>query len=153
MPTSSFSREFTADTAPAACWSVLTDVPRLVTWISIVDDVKELAPLKRYTAILMDRLGPFKLQAELDIEVSEVDVSRHIRVCAAGEDRQMSSRINVDATMHLEPLAGGGTRVVVAGTYEVVGRVATMGAGTVRKKADAILGEFFEHATKELDGS
>lgn len=154
MPTSTFSRDLSVAREPAECWSVLTDVPRLVTWVSIVDDAKELVPLERYTAVLMDRLGPFKLRAELAIDVGEVEVARHLRVRAAGEDRQVSSRIGVDATMDIEPAAEeGGARVAIAGTYEVVGRVATLGTGTIRKKADTILNEFFGHAAAELGGS
>lgn len=153
MPTSAFSRDLTVALDPTECWQVLTDVPRLVTWVSIVDDAKELVPLERYTAVLMDRLGPFKLRADIDIDVSEVEAGRRLRVRAGGEDRQVSSRIGVDATMHIEPLEEGGARVAIAGTYEVVGRVATLGAGTIRKKADTILNEFFGHAAEELGGT
>lgn len=153
MPTSSFSKDLAVTTDPDQCWQTLTDMPRLVSWVSLVDDAKELEPLKRYTAVLTDRLGPFSLRAELDINVTEVHVARHIRVQAAGEDRQVSSRIRVDARMSLDPLEDGRTQVSVSGTYEVVGRVATLGAGMIRKKADGVLREFFDHAAKELEGS
>jgi carbon monoxide dehydrogenase subunit G len=129
---------------------VLTDVPRLVSWVSIVDDAKELAHLERYTAVLLDRIGPFKLRADLDITVSEVEAGRHIRVQASGEDRQVASRIGIDATLDLTQSDGGATTVSVEGTYEVVGRVATLGAGMIKQKATKILDEFFGRAGAEL---
>lgn len=148
MPTFSRQLEVTADAATS--WAVLTDVPRLVSWVSIVDDAKELAHLERYTAVLLDRIGPFKLRADLDITVSEVEAGRHIRVQASGEDRQVSSRISIDAALVLAQPAGGPTTVNVDGSYEVVGRVATLGAGMIKQKATKILDEFFGRVGDEL---
>jgi carbon monoxide dehydrogenase subunit G len=145
-----FSRELVVAANAATSWDVLTDVPRLVGWVSIVDDAKELSHLEQYSAVLMDRIGPFKLRADLDITVSEVVPGQHIRVRASGEDRQVSSRIGIDATLTLDERADGGTTVRVDGTYEVVGRVATLGAGMIKQKAAKILDEFFGRAGDEL---
>jgi carbon monoxide dehydrogenase subunit G len=147
-----FTRELSVSSGAKTCWELLTDVPRLVGWVSIVDDAQEISPLEKYSAVLMDRLGPFKLRADLDIVVSEVEVGHRIRVRASGEDRQVSSRIGVDATLTLTDLDSGGTRVAVDGSYEVIGRVATLGAGMIRQKAAKILDEFFGHASAELGG-
>ncbi|MGH8891362.1 MAG: CoxG family protein [Acidothermaceae bacterium] len=152
MPSMTFERELSVGADAAACWRVLTDVPRLVGWISVVQDAQEISKLDRYTAVLMDRLGPFKLRADLEISLSDVEECRRVHVNAAGEDRQVSSRISVDATLNLNAREGGGTVISVNGTYEVVGRVATLGAGMIRAKATKILDEFFEHAAAELAG-
>lgn len=150
MPSASFTREIVVTADPARCWDVLTDVPRLVDWVSIVDDAKEIARLERYTAVLMDRLGPFKLKAVLDIVVSEVEEGKRIRVQANGEDRQVASRIGINAVLVLNARHDGQTAISVDGTYEVIGRVATMGAGTIRTKANKVMDEFFSRATVEL---
>jgi carbon monoxide dehydrogenase subunit G len=150
MSSTNFERDLVVSADPDTCWAVLTDVPKLVGWVSIVDDAKEIAPLDRYTAVLMDRLGPFKLKADLDIEVSDVVVGERIRVRASGEDRQVSSRISIDALLTIGPGQDGGSVVRVDGNYSVVGRVATMGAGMIRQKATKVLDEFFGHAAKEL---
>jgi carbon monoxide dehydrogenase subunit G len=150
MSSMQFDRDLVVRADPQTCWSVLTDVPKLVGWVSIVDDAKEIAPLDRYTAVLMDRLGPFKLKADLDIEVSDVIVGERIRVRASGEDRQVSSRISIEALLTISELDGAGSQVKVNGSYAVVGRVATMGAGMIRQKAVKILDEFLGHAATEL---
>lgn len=152
MPSVTFTRDLTVVADQTTCWAVLTDVPKLVDWVSIVDGAEVVAPLERYTAVLMDRLGPFKLRADLAITVSEVEEGRHIRVHAEGEDRQVSSRILVDAVLDLSPADGDGTRISTRGSYEVSGKVATMGAGMIRQKATKILDEFFGHAADELGG-
>jgi carbon monoxide dehydrogenase subunit G len=153
MPSITFERDLQVSADPAACWAVLTDVPRLVSWISIVDTAQEISKLERYSAVLADRLGPFKLRADLDIALSEVDEPRQVRVRASGEDRQVSSRIGVDATLRLAAADGGGTAIAVTGSYEVVGKVATLGAGMIRQKAAKVLDEFFAQAAKELGGA
>ncbi|MDQ1732458.1 MAG: uncharacterized protein QOK10_2617 [Pseudonocardiales bacterium] len=150
MPSSNFSREIAVKSDSARCWAVLTDVPRLVEWVSILDDAKEVSHLQRYEAVLMDRLGPFKLKADLDIVVSDVEEGKRIRVQANGEDRQVASRIGVNALLVLEPHEDGSTTITVEGTYEVIGRVATLGAGMIRTKANKVMDEFFAKATAEL---
>lgn len=149
MPTASFARSFDVSASPERSWQALTDVSNLVTWVSVLSEAQEQERLARYSAVLADRLGMFRLRADLDIEVSEVDEERSITVSARGEDRQVASRISVDAVLGLEPI-GEGTTIHVEGTYEVAGKVATMGASTIRKKADRILEEFFSGVAEEL---
>lgn len=150
MPSAKFELDIPAAFDAATCWKVLTDVPRLASWVTVIGDVMELSWLEHYRAVLLDRLGPFKLKADLDVTVSEVKNAEHIRVQAVGEDRQVSSRIGIDATLVLEPQPSGGTAIEIVGTYEVVGRVATLGAGMIRQKADKIIDEFTQHATEAL---
>lgn len=149
MPRNEFDRELPVSASPDRCWATLTDVPVLVEWMSILEDAREIEPLARYTAVLLDRLGPFKLRADLDIVLSDVEVERHVAVRAEGEDRQVGSRLVVDATVDLTP-SPAGTLVRIAGVYEVTGRVAAMGSGTITKKADKILDEFFTRAEQAL---
>lgn len=150
MPRSQFTRELSVGSTVEQCWEVLTDVPRLVDWVSIVEDAREITHLSRYTAVLMDRLGPFKLRADLEIDVNEVEPPNRIRVRAAGEDRQVGSRLAVDAVLSLRPADEGRTSIQITGIYEVTGRVAAMGAGTINKKAQHLLDDFFGRAEAEL---
>jgi carbon monoxide dehydrogenase subunit G len=130
-------------------WSAVGDIPSVLSWISIVDSVEEIDPDRRYGAVLQDRLGPFKLRADLDITVDERDEGRLVRARAAGEDRQIGSRLVIGVTMALAE-EDGGTTVDVSGSYEVTGRPATLGAGSIRKKAGRILEEFFASAERSL---
>lgn len=149
MPTIEFERSQVVGAGREECWQVYTDVPKLVSWVSVLDDAEEIAHLETYTAVLADRIGPFKLKADLDIKVSDVVAGERIRVQANGEDRQVASRIAIDAVLSLDP-QDGGTLVRAKGSYEVVGKVATMGASMIVKKANKILDEFFGHSAAEL---
>jgi carbon monoxide dehydrogenase subunit G len=137
-------------TAPVATvWEALLDVRRVASWLSIVRDVKDADPPRRYTALLEDRLGPFAMRADLALTV-EADADRHrMHVAAAGEDRQVASRISATIDLVLDP-SETGTVVTVTGRYEVTGRIATLGSGPIRKKGDKVLDEFFTNLGNEL---
>ena len=151
MPRESFERRLEVAASPEETWSTITDVDRVASWVSVVGAVDTLELLARYSAVLADRLGPFSLKADLDVVVTDIDMGRSISFRAEGEDRQVASRIQVEATMELAP-AGPGTDVSVSGFYEVGGRVAALGSSTVRSKAGKILDEFFSAAERELGG-
>ena len=118
----------------------------LVDWIGIIDELDQQAYLERYSAVLMDRIGPFKLRADLDISVSDVVEGERLRVRASGEDRQVSSRIEIDVVLTVSENGGGPVTVVVDGSYQVTGKVATMGSGMIRQKATKVLDEFVDRA-------
>ena len=149
MPSAQFDRSLEVQSSPGECWDVITDVNRVAEWVSVVGTVEQVEPLSRYTAVLEDSFGPFKLRADLDVEVTEFVEHKSIRFVCSGQDRQVGTTIGVDARMALQP-SGSGTLIRVDGSYQVLGSVATMGGSTIRKKADTIIEEFFAAAEDAL---
>ena len=145
-----FAKTIRLDANPDAVWAAVNDVRRVASWVSIVREVRDVDPPRRYAALLEDRLGPFAMRADLDLTVERGD-GRQMRVTASGEDRQVASRISATIELAVRP-DGTGTTLGVTGRYEVTGKVATLGAGAIRKKGDKILQEFFDRAAKELGG-
>jgi carbon monoxide dehydrogenase subunit G len=131
-------------------WAVVSDIPTVLSWISIVEHVEPSG--SGYRVVLADRLGPFKLRADLDVAVTERVDGRLIRAHADGEDRQIGSRLIVDVSLALQEQPDG-TRVDVSGSYEVTGRPASLGAGSIRKKAGTILSEFFASAERSVSAA
>lgn len=130
--------------SPQDVWGLITDVPRMVGWISVVHDAKEIEPLDSYQAVIQDKVGMFRLRADLDIRLTDVAEGRRVVAHAEGQDRQVGSRITIDATVELEPEPDA-TLVHVAGKYAITGNAATLGSSTIRRKGDKVLKEFFEH--------
>jgi carbon monoxide dehydrogenase subunit G len=145
-----FAKTIRLDATPDAVWQAINDVRRVASWLSIVREVRDVEPPHRYAALLEDRVGPFAMRADLDLKV-ETSEERRMRVIASGEDRQVASRIAATIELALRP-DGGGTSLEAKGRYEVTGKVATLGAGAIRKKGDRILEEFFASASSELGG-
>jgi uncharacterized protein len=148
----SFERRIELSASSQDVWTTVTDVERLVSWISILHSVKELEPLSSYTATLEDRLGPFRLRADLEVRVSDAMALRTMTVQAEGEDRQVGSRIAVVGTLTLSEEENA-TALALHGEFEVTGKAAALGASSIRKKANAILDDFCGRATAELNGT
>jgi carbon monoxide dehydrogenase subunit G len=144
-----FSKTIQLTAAPAAVWDAMNDVRRVASWLSIVRDVKDVDPPRRYAALLEDRLGPFAMRADLEVTVEADPERQRMHVAAAGEDRQVASRISATIDLVVESQVTG-SGVTVTGRYEITGRIATLGSGPIRKKGDKVLEEFFTNLGREL---
>ncbi len=145
-----FSETVVVEGTPESAWEAVGEIATVLSWISIVDDIAVHEPDARYGAVLQDRLGPFKLRADLTIVVATKDAgARHIVARAEGEDRQIGSRLTVDVDLQVQE-GPDGTAIAVTGAYEVTGRPASLGAGSIRKKAAKVLDEFFTRVAVEL---
>lgn len=149
MAKETIERDVEVPLPPGDVWTRLTDVATVASWLPVLHDVTERAPMERYDAVLLDKVGPFKLKADLAVTVTRVEEPTALAVRAAGEDRQVKSRIAVDASIELSPHATG-TNVHLVGTYEVTGRVATLGSSTIRTKAQKLVEEFCSRMRQEL---
>lgn len=150
MPSVDFSRRVTVSTSLETAWTTVTDVNRVAGWLTVVGSVAEVEHLSRYSAVLADRLGPFKLSADLDVVVTDMDEMRSIALRADGEDRQVASRIKIEAELSISPVTEG-CEIGVAGRYEVTGRVASLGSSMIRAKGEKILDEFFARLETEVN--
>ena len=133
---------------PGEVWELITDVPRLVGWISVLHDATTIEELSHYRAVMQDKVGMFKLRADLDIRVTEKTEGERIVVHAEGEDRQVGSRIVIDATVTMTP-GDDATTVTVSGSYGISGSAATLGSSTIRRKGDKIVKEFFTNLSQD----
>lgn len=150
MPGETIHRDVTVGASRDRCWEVLTNVDTLASWITIVHSVEELAHLERYKAVLEDRVGPVRLRAPLAVTVDVAEPGAKVHVAASGRDPQVNSQITIDATMLLADGPAGGTQLTVDASYQVIGKVAAMGGGIIKKKADKIITEFFANVEKVL---
>ena len=137
-------------------WPRLLDVQAVASWLPIMHSVTEMSPGagsidgSSFQAAFEDKVGPFSLRADLHIEVSGVREPEEVSIRARGEDRQIRSRIMIDAAACLSDAGPGQTRVRLVGSYEITGRVATLGAGIIRSKATKLIDTFCTNATAAL---
>lgn len=131
---------------------MIIDVPRLVGWISVVHDAQEIERLSHYSAVIQDKAGMFRLRADLDIRLTEVDEGKKVVAHAEGQDRQVGSRITIDAEVLLDPEPSS-TTVRVLGKYGITGNAATLGSSAIKRKGDKVINEFFEHLNSDSTGS
>ena len=151
-------REFVVEAARGDVWPRLLDVQAVASWLPIMHSVTEVSSGlsgidgSSFQAAFEDKVGPFSLRADLHIEVSGVHDGEEVSIRARGEDRQIRSRIMIDAAARLSDAAPGQTRVQLTGSYEITGRVATLGAGVIRSKATKLIDTFCTNAATALAG-
>ena len=120
----------------------MQDVQLVSSFLPLLSELKEIEPLKSYEAALEDRVGPFKLRADLSIEITIDNDSLKFSVEARGEDRQVRSAIRISAEMSFATNSENRTVLTISGTHEISGKVATLGASVIKGKATKLIHEF-----------
>lgn len=138
--------------APAAkAWDFIRDVPRLSGCLPNVGELAVLEPDRRYSAVVSDKLGPFRLQVPIQIEVRSIDEPREIVAELTGNDSRGQARVRGALQATIEARGdGAGTVITLGMRMEVLGRLAALGAGPMRRRADEIFNEFARCVQAEL---
>lgn len=135
---------------PSVAWSFIRDVARLSACIPNVSELRVLEEDRRYAAIVSDQLGPFRLSVPVEIELDAVDQPRRLSAAVTGNDRHGQARINGTLGADIEPLESG-TRIALTMRMEILGRLASLGAAPMRRRADEIFSRFAKCIQVELE--
>lgn len=125
----------------AEAWPFVRDVESLSQCLPNVTDVKELEADRRYSAVVAEKLGPFKLQVPVEISLSDIQEQSGITAQLAGNDSRGQARVKGTLQARLEP-HGTGTELTLTMHMEVLGKLATLGAGPMRRRADEVFSQF-----------
>ena len=147
-----FSDEITLSTAPATTWEALVDFRRIAACVPGCEDVEELEPLAKYRAMMRQRVGPFRLDVPLDIDVEGVTPGEAIRARARGRDKLTQTAVNAVLSVTLAPV-GTGTRLAFKTDLQVTGRVASLGHSVIKRRSEENFAEFARRLRALLEGA
>ena len=102
-----------------------------------------------YTARLTDKVGPFRLSLNLEVRVLEAAEPSLLRVALKGTDGGGANRVTGTLSAALKKAEPAGTVVSFDASVEVLGRLASLGAGPIRRRTQERFAEFagrFEQA-------
>ena len=131
-------------------WNFLWDVPRLAACIPGAKDVQTVEERRRYTAVVAEKVGPFKVQFPLTIEVVEVQAPERLRARANGRDAAVDGLVKVDLDVTVTP-ADTGTALKVAADISVLGKLGTLGHSVIVRKGTDIVDRFAEAVRAQLE--
>lgn len=134
-------REIRIEAPRNAVWKFLWDVPRLAACIPGATDVKTVEDGKRYTAVVADRVGPFKVRFPLAIEVLEVQAPERLRARAGGRDAAVDGLVKVDLDVALTA-AEDATTLGLLADISVLGKLGTLGHSVIVRKGTDIVDRF-----------
>ncbi|MDP6559499.1 MAG: SRPBCC domain-containing protein [Candidatus Binatia bacterium] len=132
-------------------WEFLWDVDRFVTCVPGCKDARTLEEGKRYSATMVEKVGPFKVEFPITIEVEKSEMLTHIKAKASGSDNRVGSHMKVDLEVNLSE-NDAGSILAFAVTVDIFGKLATLGHSMIKRKADQVMGEFIKAVKSRLEG-
>lgn len=132
-------------------WSFIWDVDRFIACLPGCKDAKTIEEGKRYSATMVEKVGPFKVEFPTNIEVLETEELTRIKAQASGADNKIGSRMKVDLDVNLKG-EGDATSLSFVAAVEIVGKLAALGHGIMKRKADQVLDEFALEVKRRLEG-
>lgn len=133
-------------------WNFIWDVDRFIACVPGCKEAKTLEAGKKYSATMVEKVGPFKVEFPTHIEVLEREELTHIKAQASGADNKIGSRMKVDLNVNLREKDGGTVLGFVA-NVDILGKLAALGHGIIKRKADQVLDEFAQAVKQRLEGA
>jgi carbon monoxide dehydrogenase subunit G len=146
-----FEKQVTIKAPIAEVWKFLWDVERLVSCIPGCVEAGTVEERKRYTARIREKIGPFKAEFPLEVEVLQVDEPRRLTARASGKDSMLASSMKVDLSVSLAESDEGGTSLGVTADVNILGKIGTLGHGVIKRRADEIIGQFADAIRQRLE--
>jgi carbon monoxide dehydrogenase subunit G len=147
-----FSREISVAVPPEKVWAFLWDLDRMARCIPGCREAREIEPHKRYEALVSERVGPFKVQFPLDIDIVEAQAPARLRAVATGRDNSVGSSVKVRLDLDIVGDAGR-TSLSIHADVSVLGKLAMLGHGVIKRKSDEIMTQFAESLRQALEDS
>ncbi|HEU4639904.1 MAG TPA: SRPBCC domain-containing protein, partial [Candidatus Binatia bacterium] len=98
-----------------------------------------------------EKVGPFKVEFPTTIEVLEREELSRIKAQASGADNKIGSRMKLDLEVKLREEENKTVLQFIAGV-DILGKLAALGHGIIKRKADQVLDEFAQAVKKRLEG-
>lgn len=132
-------------------WNFIWDVDQFIACVPGCKEAKTVEEGKRYSATMVEKVGPFKVEFPTTIEVLEREELSRIKARASGADNKIGSRMKLDLEVKLREEDNKTVLQFIAGV-DILGKLAALGHGIIKRKADQVLDEFAQAVKKRLEG-
>lgn len=145
-----FERDIEINSPKEKVWRFLWDVDRFIACVPGCKEAGTVEPGKSYTATMTEKVGPFRVEFPMKIDVLESRELEYIKAQATGSDSKIGSRMKVELEVNL---AGDGdrTKLLLAANVDILGKLATLGHSMIKRKADAVMDEFARNLKQKLE--
>ena len=150
-----FRIDATLPASAAQLWAIFFDVQRVAGLIPGCEDVTEVEPLKQFSALMKQKIGPFKLEIPTNIVLGSYTLERYVELSATGRDKFTGTTIDVRMKVNLDEKRSDDKVECTLGIdaeMQVAGRLASLGYPVVKKRSEELFGEFERRLRNELAG-
>ena len=145
-----FEKTVTVKAPREAVWKFLWDVPRVAACLPGCKGAQVVEEGKRYTAVVGERVGPFKVEFPLSIEVLESRPPEYLKARAGGKDAKVDGLVKVELDLYLVE-AGEDTEMRVTTDVAILGKLGTLGHSVIVRKGDEVVAKFAEALRAHLE--
>ena len=118
-------------------WNFIWDVDRFIACVPGCKEAKTIAN-SVYSATMIEKVGPFRVEFPTTIEVLERDELTRIKAQASGADNKIGSRMKLTLDVNLREQGEKTVLAFIAGV-DILGKLAALGHGIIKRKADQVL--------------
>jgi uncharacterized protein len=146
-----FEKQVEIEVPREKVWNFIWDVDQFISCVPGCKEARTIEEGKRYSATMVEKVGPFKVEFPTTIEVLEREELSRIKAQASGADNKIGSRMKLDLEVKLREENNKTVLQLVAGV-DILGKLAALGHGIIKRKADQVLDEFAQAVKKRLEG-
>lgn len=146
-----FEKEVEIRASREKVWNFIWDVDRFIACVPGCKEAKTIETGKLYSATMVEKVGPFRVEFPTTIEVLEREELTRIRAQASGADNKIGSRMKLSLDVNLRQDGEKTVLGFVAGV-DILGKLAALGHGIIKRKADQVLDEFAHAVKQRLEG-
>ncbi len=103
-----------------------------------------------YTAKVSEKIGPFKITMNLEVRVTEAVEPSMLKATLKGADSMGMNRMTGTMQVALTP-APPGTQMHFEASVEILGKLATLGAVPIRRRATQVFAEFAKNIQGQFE--
>ena len=130
-------------------WEIVREPETVAACLPNIREFERQGEGHSYSATIEDKLGPFKVEVPVTIDVSEDAPARRMTANVAGNDKRGQARVRGEVAASVVA-ADGGSALELTSRIEVLGRLATLGAVPMRRRADQIFDVFVRNLSARL---
>lgn len=146
-----FDKEVEISAPREKVWKFIWDVNRFIACVPSCKDAKTVEEGRLYSATMVEKVGPFRVEFPTTIEVLEKEELKHIKAQASGADNKIGSRMKIELDVNLQE-RDNKTLLAFVANVDILGKLAALGHGIIKRKADQVLDEFAQAVKKRLEG-
>ena len=144
-----FSQTVTLAATQQDAWNLLRDTKRLVALIPGVESVATV-DVDKHVAKVVERVGPFRLSLNVEIRIVQAVEPSLLQAELSGTDLHGQDRLSGTLSAELKEAAPAETLLSMDSRVEVTGKLATLGAAPIRRRANELFAQFAERLQDQL---
>ena len=146
-----FEEEFRVDAAPETVWRFLLDPKRLAPCLPGCAAL-EVEDDRAFRVQLTVKVGFLSTTQDLRLTIVDAEPPRRLVAVGRGEDRTLSSQVEVCNTLELAPQGDAATLVRYRSEVKVLGRLGSIGDAVMKARARQLAGQFAENVRTAIEG-